>query len=101
MIIIKGRTKHPLFTRCFHDNNKQTKNERGQSKKKQCLVCKRFVQGAVTKQNENREPGNERVNQPVTRIVISRQKKNVNKRARGGGVYGRRTRLNKKRSERM
>lgn len=58
-----------------------------------------FCLGAATNQNENREPGNERVNQPVTRIVISRQKaleKNVNKRARGGGVYGRRTRLNKK-----
>lgn len=63
-----------------------------------------FCLGAATNQNENREPGNERVNQPVTRIVISRQKaleKNVNKRARSGGVYGRRTRLNKKRGERM
>lgn len=81
--------------------------ERGQNKKKK-FSLQRFCLGAATNQNENREPGNERVNQPVTRIVISRQKALEKKckqtRARGGDVYGRRTRLNKnkaKRDERM
>lgn len=86
VIIIKGRTKYPLFTRCFHDNKQKIRE--GNIKKS--LVCKRFCLGAATKQNENREPGNERVNQPVTRIVISRQKaleKNVNKRAREVEVF--------------
>lgn len=52
----------------------QTKNEREGKIRKKSLVCKRFCLGAATKKNENREPGNERVNQPVTRIVIRRQK---------------------------
>lgn len=88
MIIIKGRTKYPLFTRCFHDNNNK-KRKRGQNKKKK-FSLQTFCLGAATKQNENRKPGNERVNQPVTRIVISRQKaleKNVNKRAREVEVF--------------
>lgn len=68
----------------------QQKHKREGKIRRKSLVCKRFCLGAATKQNENREPGNERVNQPVTRIVISRQKaleKNVNKRAREVEVF--------------
>lgn len=34
VIIIKGRTKYPLFTRCFHDNNKQKMRERAKKEEK-------------------------------------------------------------------
>lgn len=77
---------------CSLDVSTTTTNkkwERGQNKNKK-FSLQTFCLGAATKQNENREPGNERVNQPVTRIVISRQKaleKNVNKRAREVEVF--------------
>lgn len=58
----------------FPRQQQQKIRERGQNKKKK-FSLQTFCLGAATKQNENREPGNERVNQPVTRIVISRQKK--------------------------
>lgn len=56
------------------------KKEREGNVRGRSLVCKHFVQEASNQ--KNREPGNERVNRPVTRIVISRRKaleKNQNK----------------------
>lgn len=87
VIIIKNRTKISIVHSMF------PKKERAKHKRKK-FSLQTFCLGKH--QRKNREPGNERVKQPVTRIVISRQKalekkqnktKHVNKRARWRSLW--------------
>lgn len=67
VIIIKNRTKISIVHSMF-----PIKKERGQRKRKK-FSLQTLCLGSI-KPKKNREPGNERVNRPVTRIVISRRK---------------------------
>lgn len=99
VIIIKNRTKISIVHSMF------PKKERAKNKRKK-FSLQTFCLGKH--QRKNREPGNERVKQPVTRIVISRQKalekkqnktKHVNKRARWRSLWTTK-RLNKIKAKR-
>lgn len=68
VIIIKNRTKISIVHSMFQIKKK----ERGQRKRKK-FSLQTLCLGSI-KPKKNREPGNERVNRPVTRIVISRRK---------------------------